>query len=129
MFFLSRHEPVRTMPHFASLPCGGVVVKLDPVRGVPAVRGLDEGRVDRPFLIVNGTVNFRRPNSFDITQECFEMTRLYSGSRSLGYLDTLDLKATEKPLRIRAAVAISGAALAFHLPGIGENVGGNGPRT
>ena len=37
---------------------------------------------DRPFLIVNGTVNFRTSDSFHVTQECFEMTKLYCGSRS-----------------------------------------------
>lgn len=36
---------------------------------------------DRPFLIVNGTVHFRRPDSFDISQECFEMTLMYCADR------------------------------------------------
>lgn len=81
---------------------------------------------DRPFLIVNGTVNFRRPNGFDITQECFEMTRLYCGSRSLGYLSTDDLTAVERKIRVRDAIAISGAAVAFHMPGLADNVGGFG---
>lgn len=81
---------------------------------------------DRPFLIINGTVSFRRPNTFDITQECFEMTRLYCGSRSLGYIDTDSLKATEYPIRVRDAIAVSGAALAGHLPGIGSEVAGIG---
>lgn len=81
---------------------------------------------DRPFLIVNGTVSFRRPESFDITQECFEMTRLYCGSRSLGYIDTASLKATKYPIRIRDAIAVSGAALAAHLPGLGAEVAGIG---
>jgi hypothetical protein len=77
---------------------------------------------DRPFLIANGTVNFRRPNTFDITMECFEMTRLYCGSRSLGYLDTQGLLADEDIIRIRDAVAISGAAVATHIPGLGDEV-------
>ncbi len=81
---------------------------------------------DRPFLIVNGTVNFRRPDGFDVTQECFEMTRLYCGSRSLGYVDTPDLKATEYPIRIRDAIAISGAAVATHIPTLGGEVAGFG---
>ena len=81
---------------------------------------------DRPFLIVNGTVNFRTPNSFSIVQECFEMTRMYSGSRSLGYVHSKDLLAREKPIRIRDAIAISGAAVAVHLPGLGSEVVGLG---
>jgi hypothetical protein len=81
---------------------------------------------DRPFLIVNGTLNFRRPDTFDITQECFEMTRLYCGSRSLGYLDTKDMLADEKTIRIRDAIAISGAAVAVHIPGLGDEVSGHG---
>ena len=81
---------------------------------------------DRPFLIVNGTVNYRSPESFSVTQECFEMTRLYSGSRSLGYIHSKDLLAREKPLRIRDAIAISGAAVAFHLPALGGEVAGLG---
>ena len=80
----------------------------------------------RPFLIINGTVNFRRPGSFDVTQECFEMTRLYCGSRSLGYLDSTSLKADEKPIRVRDAIAMSGAAVAFHIPGLGDEVSGHG---
>lgn len=81
---------------------------------------------DRPFLIINGTSNFRRPGSFDITQECFEMTRRYCGGRSLGYVSTKDLMATQRPIRVRDAIAVSGAALAFHLPGLGDHVGGFG---
>ena len=81
---------------------------------------------ERPFLIVNGTANFRRPKTFDITQECFEMTRLYSGSHSLGYLATDELKATERKIRIRDAIAISGAEVALHIPGLGDDVGGFG---
>lgn len=81
---------------------------------------------DRPFLIVNGTLNFRRPDTFDITQECFEMTRLYCGSRSLGYLDTQDMLADDQTIRIRDAIAISGAAVAFHVPGLGDEVSGHG---
>jgi hypothetical protein len=81
---------------------------------------------DRPFLIANGTLNYRRPNSFDITQECFEMTRLYCGSRSLGYLDTKDMLADDYTIRIRDAIAISGAAVAVHIPGLGDEVSGHG---
>ena len=81
---------------------------------------------DRPFLIANGTVNYRSPDSFSVTQECFEMTKLYSGSRSLGYIHSKDLMAREKPLRIRDAIAISGAAVAFHLPALGGEVAGLG---
>ena len=81
---------------------------------------------DRPFLIVNGTVNYRSPKSFSVTQECFEMTRLYSGSRSLGYIHSKDLMAREKPIRIRDAIAISGAAVAIHLPALGGEVAGLG---
>jgi len=81
---------------------------------------------DRPFLIANGTVNFRRPESFDVTQECFEMTRLYCGSRSLGYLDSDQLDADDSPIRLRDTIAISGAAVAFHLPGLGNEVSGHG---
>ena len=81
---------------------------------------------DRPFLIVNGTVNFRTPDSFHVTQECFEMTRLYSGSRSLGYIHSKDLLAREKPLRVRDAIAVSGAAVAVHLPSLGAEVAGLG---
>ncbi|PKN19385.1 MAG: hypothetical protein CVU71_07710 [Deltaproteobacteria bacterium HGW-Deltaproteobacteria-6] len=81
---------------------------------------------DRPFLIVNGTLNFRRPDTFDITQECFEMTRLYCGSRSLGYLDTKEMLADDQTIRIRDAIAISGAAVAFHVPGLGDEVSGHG---
>jgi hypothetical protein len=81
---------------------------------------------DRPFLIVNGTVNFRRSSSFDITQECFEMTRLYCGSRSAGYVDSIQLLADDDPIRIRDAIAMSGAAVAVHLPGLGEEVSGHG---
>lgn len=81
---------------------------------------------DRPFLIVNGTVNFRRPGTFDISQECFEMTRLYCGSRSLGYIDSKDLLADDDPIRIRDTVAISGAAAAHHIPGLECDVLGVG---
>jgi hypothetical protein len=81
---------------------------------------------DRPFLIVNGTLNFRRHDTFDITQECFEMTRLYCGSRSLGYLDTKNMLADDETIRIRDAIAISGAAVAFHIPGLGDEVSGHG---
>jgi len=81
---------------------------------------------NRPFLIVNGTVNYRSPNGFSVTQECFEMTRLYCGSRSLGYVSSEDLKASEKIIRLRDAIAISGAAVAYHLPVLGGEVAGLG---
>lgn len=81
---------------------------------------------DRPFLIVNGTMNYRRPNTFDVTQECFEMTRLYCGTKSLGYVDTASLNADDSPIRVRDAIAISGAAVAYHIPGLGEEVAGMG---
>lgn len=82
--------------------------------------------IDRPFLIVNGTVNYRSPERFSVTQECFEMTKLYAGSRSIGYIHSKDLMAREKPLRIRDAIAVSGAAVAFHLPALGGEVAGLG---
>jgi Lysophospholipase catalytic domain len=81
---------------------------------------------DRPFLIVNGTVNFRRPRSFDVTQECFEMTRLYCGSRSLGFIDTASLLADKQAIRVRDSIAISGAAVAVHIPALGGDVSGLG---
>lgn len=81
---------------------------------------------DRPFLIVNGTVNYRSPESFSVTQECFEMTKLYSGSRSLGYIHSKDLMASVKTIRVRDAIAISGAAVAVHLPALGGEVAGLG---
>lgn len=81
---------------------------------------------NRPFLIINGTVNFRSPNGFSVTQECFEMTRLYCGSRSLGYISSKELKAREKIIRVRDAIAISGAAVAYHLPALGGEVAGLG---
>ena len=81
---------------------------------------------DRPFLIINGPAYFRGSGTFDVTQECFEMTRLYCGSRSLGYLRTEDLKAKDRPIRIRDAIAVSGAAVSLHLPGLGEEVAGLG---
>ena len=81
---------------------------------------------DRPFLLVNGTLHFRRPDTFDITEECFEMNRLYCGSRSLGYVDTKSLLADDNTIRIRDAVAISGAAVAAHVPGLGDEVSGHG---
>lgn len=89
----------------------------------------DKGMIrdgDRPFLIVNGTVNYRAPNSFSIFQECFEMTRMYCGSRSLGYVHAKDLKAAQKVIRVRDAIAISGAAVAVHSPGFGAEVTGFG---
>ncbi len=81
---------------------------------------------NRPFLIINGTVNFRSPNGFSVTQECFEMSRLYCGSRSLGYVPAEGLKATKRNLRVRDAIAISGAAVAYHLPALGGEVTGLG---
>ena len=84
---------------------------------------------DRPFLIINGTVNFRPPDSFHVLQECFEMTRMYCGSRSLGYVHAKDLKdggETDKSIRVRDAIAISGAALAVHIPSVGDEVAGIG---
>lgn len=81
---------------------------------------------DRPFLILNGTVNYRSPDSFSVAQECFEMTRLYCGARSLGYVHSKDLMAREKPIRIRDAIAISGAGIAVHLPALGGEVAGIG---
>jgi hypothetical protein len=54
------------------------------------------------------------------------MTRLYCGSRSLGYVHSKDLHASEKPIRVRDAIAMSGAALAFHLPALGSEVAGMG---
>ena len=81
---------------------------------------------DRPFLIVNGTVAYRPRDTFSVEQECFEMTRLYCGSRTLGYFGTKDLKASEKVLRVRDAIAVSGAAVAAHLPGLGDETIGVG---
>jgi hypothetical protein len=81
---------------------------------------------NRPFLIINGTVNYRSPNGFSVTQECFEMTRLYCGCRSLGYVPSEGLKATKRNLRVRDAIAISGAAVAYHLPSLGGEVAGLG---
>lgn len=81
---------------------------------------------DRPFLIVNGTVNYRPPGAFHVEQECFEMTRLYCGSRNLGYVSSRDLAASEKIIRVRDAIAISGAAVAAHLPGLGDETLGVG---
>ncbi len=80
---------------------------------------------DRPFLIVNGTLNYRPTGKFEVIQECFEMTRLYCGSRSLGYISTADVR-TPEPIRVRDAVAVSGAALAVHFPGLGDEVHGVG---
>lgn len=54
------------------------------------------------------------------------MTRLYCGSRSLGYLDTKDMLADDDTIRIRDAIAISGAAVAVHIPGLGDEVSGHG---
>ena len=81
---------------------------------------------DRPFLIINGTLNYRSPHSFSVIQECFEMTRLYCGARSLGYVHTKDLLARRKPIRVRDAIAISGAGIAVHLPALGGEVAGIG---
>lgn len=81
---------------------------------------------DRPFLIMNGTVNYRNPDSFSVIQECFEMTRLYCGSRSLGYVHSRDVFAREKPIRVRDAIAMSGAGIAVHLPALGGEVAGIG---
>ncbi len=81
---------------------------------------------DRPFLILNGTVNYRPSGGFRIEQECFEMTRLYCGSRSLGYVSSRDLRASEKVIRLRDAIAMSGAAVAAHLPGLGDETIGVG---
>lgn len=81
---------------------------------------------DRPFLILNGTLDFRRPKSFDIRQECFEMNRLYCGSRSLGYIDSASLMAARKAIRVRDAIAISGAAVSVCIPGLGAEVIGMG---
>ncbi|NOR81182.1 MAG: hypothetical protein GQ529_10185 [Methyloprofundus sp.] len=81
---------------------------------------------NRPFLIINGTANFRSPNGFSVTQECFEMTRLYCGSRSLGYISSDELKASEKIIRVRDAIAMSGAAVAYHIPALGGEVAGLG---
>ncbi len=81
---------------------------------------------DRPYLIANGTMNYRKPGSFDVTQECFEMTKDYCGTRSLGYVAPLDLPADDKAIRIRDSIAISGAAVAFHVPGLGSEVAGIG---
>jgi len=80
----------------------------------------------RPFLLVNGTVNFRRPGRYDVTQECFEMNRLYCGSRSLGYTDSETFHADDKPIRVRDAIAMSGAAVALHVPGLRDEVAGLG---
>ena len=54
------------------------------------------------------------------------MTRLYTGSRSLGYIHSKDLIARVKPIRIRDVIAMSGAAVAFHLPALGGEVAGIG---
>ncbi len=81
---------------------------------------------DRPFLIINGTVGFRPREKFRVDQECFEMTRLYCGSRTLGYMPSKDLRATDKLIRVRDAIAMSGAAVAAHLPGLGSEVIGVG---
>ncbi len=81
---------------------------------------------DRPYLIANGTMNYRKPGSFDVTQECFEMTKDYCGTRSLGYVAATDLAADDKAIRIRDSIAISGAAVAVHVPGLGSEVAGFG---
>jgi hypothetical protein len=81
---------------------------------------------DRPYLIANGTMNYRKPGSFDVTQECFEMTKDYTGTRSLGYVASKDLPADDKPIRIRDSIAISGAAVAVHVPGLDCEVAGIG---
>jgi hypothetical protein len=77
---------------------------------------------DRPYLIVNGTLKYRPKGENDLKAECFEMTRLYCGSRSLGYTPTDGLKSLEEPIRVRDAVAISGAAVAVFFPGLGDEV-------
>ena len=81
---------------------------------------------DRPYLIANGTMNYRKPGSFNVTQECFEMTKDYCGTRSLGYVAAADLPADDKAIRIRDSIAISGAAVAVHVPGLGSEVAGFG---
>ena len=81
---------------------------------------------NRPFLIINGTLNYRNRDSFSVIQECFEMTRLYCGARSLGYVHSRDLMARQKPIRIRDAIAMSGAGAAVHLPALGGEVAGIG---
>ncbi len=71
-------------------------------------------------------MNYRKPGSFDITQKCFEMTKDYSGTRSLRYVTATDLAAHDKAIRIRDSIAISGAAVAVHVPGLGSEVAGFG---
>jgi predicted acylesterase/phospholipase RssA len=77
---------------------------------------------DRPYLIVNGTLKYRPKDKDDLRAECFEMTRLYCGSRSLGYFPTKGLNSLKDPIRVRDAVAISGAAAAVFFPGLGDEV-------
>jgi predicted acylesterase/phospholipase RssA len=81
---------------------------------------------DRPFLIVNGTLEYRPPESFSVQQECFEMTRLYCGNRSLGYVASPEIRTLADPIRVRDAIAVSGAAVAVHFPGLGGEVHGVG---
>lgn len=81
---------------------------------------------DRPYLIVNGTLNYRPEGEFSVKQECFEMTRLYCGSRTLGYIRTPEIQTLDHPIRVRDAIAISGAAVAVHFPGVGDEVYGIG---
>lgn len=81
---------------------------------------------DRPYLIVNGTLNYRPASDFKVLQECFEMTRLYCGSRTLGYVRTPELETLDHPIRVRDAIAVSGAAVAVHFPGVGDEVHGVG---
>lgn len=71
-------------------------------------------------------MNYRKPDSFDITQKCFEMTKDYCGTGSLRYVTATDLAADDKAIRIRDSIAISGAAVAVHVPGLGSEVAGFG---
>lgn len=81
---------------------------------------------DRPFLIVNGTLEYRPRAKFHVQQECFEMTRLYCGNRSIGYVSTPEIRTLADPIRVRDAIAVSSAAVAVHFPGLGDEVHGIG---
>jgi len=54
------------------------------------------------------------------------MTKDYCGTRSLGYVASTDLPADDTAIRIRDSIAISGAAVAVHVPALGCEVAGIG---
>lgn len=76
-----------------------------------------------PFFIINAAVDLQTKSGssdgslIDRTADFFSFTKLFVGSRRLGYIPTVDMESAQPDMDLATACSISGAALGQALIG------------